>query len=126
MLKHAESLFKAAGDRSRLRILKMLGSGPLCVCQMVEALKLSQSTVSKHLSILSGVGLIDDERRGKWTFYRLAKPRLAEAQLLLKAVSRCACDDPGVAKDLARVASGKTRSLLKCNPPRSGERRVAS
>ena len=53
MLKHAEMLFKAAGDRTRLRILKMLETGPLCVCQIVETLGLSQSTVSKHLSILS-------------------------------------------------------------------------
>ena len=126
MLRESEMLFKAAGDRTRLRILKMLEPGPLCVCQMVETLRLAQSTVSKHLSILSGVGLIDDERQGKWTFYRLAKPRSPEALLLLKAVGRCACDDPGVTKDLARVASEKIRSLLGCCPPRGGERRVAS
>jgi len=126
MLKQAEMLFKAAGDRTRLRILKMLEAGPLCVCQIVEILGLCQSAVSKHLSILSGVGLIDDERQGKWTFYRLAKPRIPEVHLLLKTVRSCACDDPQVAKDKAKVASEKIRSLPKCLPPRQQERRVTA
>jgi len=126
MLKQAEMLFKAAGDRTRLRIMKILEEGPLCVCQIVEILGLAQSAVSKHLSILSGVGLIDDERQGKWTFYRLAKPRITEVQLLLKAVRTCSCDDPQVAKDKVKVASEKIRSLPKCFPPRQPERRVTA
>lgn len=120
MLKHAEMLFKAVGDRTRLRILKMLGAGPLCVCQIVETLKLSQSTVSKHLSILSGVDLVDSAHRGKWTFYKLAKPETPEARRLLAAVKCCASEDPEVARDLAKVGEKEIQSLATCHLPGRG------
>jgi ArsR family transcriptional regulator, arsenate/arsenite/antimonite-responsive transcriptional repressor len=120
MLKHTEKLLKAVGDRTRLRILKMLEPGPLCVCQVVATLKLSQSTVSKHLSILCASELVEDESRGKWTFYRLAKPRAGEARRLLAVVRCCAGEDPEVARDLARVKGEKIRSLSRCCPPRRG------
>ncbi len=123
MLKETEKLLKAAGDRTRLRILKMLEHGPLCVCQIVATLKLSQSTVSKHLSILCASGLAEDESRGKWTFYRLAKPRAGEARRLLSVVRCCAGEDPVVARDLSRVMGEKVRSLSRCCPPRRGIRK---
>ncbi|MGC8854938.1 MAG: ArsR/SmtB family transcription factor, partial [Halothiobacillaceae bacterium] len=120
---HAEALFKAAGDRTRLRILKILEPGPLCVCQIVAVLGLGQSTVSKHLSILSGADLIDSERRGRWTFYRLAKPRSPEVRSLLSAVRACAAEDPQVAADLAKVRDEKIQSLVGCSPGRAGRSR---
>ena len=126
MLSDLEKTLKAAADETRLRILKMLETGPLCVCQIVEALGLSQSTVSKHLSVLEGAGLVSDERRGKWTFYRLGKPATAKARKLLALVRACAKEDPRVAKDLANLASAKARSLPRCGPPRQIERRVTA
>lgn len=117
MLREAERLFKAVGDRTRLRILKMLEPGPLCVCQIVAALGLSQSTVSKHLSTLSGPGLIEDERRGKWTYYRLARPASGPATRLLDLVRASASEDPQVAQDLVKVRGRKVRALVACCPP---------
>jgi len=76
-----ERMLKAVGDRTRLRILALLQQGPLCVCQLVEILGLSQPTVSKHLSTLGAAGLVEDEKRGKWVFYRLpAAPASAAAR----------------------------------------------
>ncbi len=125
MLKDLEKALKAAADETRLRILKMLEPGPLCVCQIVQALRLSQSTVSKHLSILGGAGLVSDERRGKWTFYRLGKPAAAESRRLLAVVRACAGTDPKVAKDLQKAESEKVRSLPSCCPPRKADKGVA-
>ena len=71
---------KALADIQRLRILMMLRTGELCVCQIIAVLGLAPSTVSKHLSILSGAGLVDSRKDGRWAFYRL--PQGAE----LKAV----------------------------------------
>lgn len=68
-----EQLFKALADSNRLRILAVLQSGELCVCQLMGILGLSQSTVSKHLSILKEAGLLEEEQRGKRTFYALRK-----------------------------------------------------
>lgn len=117
MLRQTERLLKAAADGTRLRILKMLEPGPLCVCQIVAALGLSQSTVSKHLSILSAPGLIEDERRGRWTWYRLARPD-SELGKHLQAFLRCCCaEDPQVMQDRTKVGGKKIQGLVACCPP---------
>lgn len=64
--------FKALSDPSRLRILMMLKTKPLCVCEISAILQLANSTVSKHLSILRQAGFIRDEKDGRWVNYRLA------------------------------------------------------
>ena len=64
-------LFKALSDSNRLRILKMLQTKHLCVCEMREVLGLATSTVSKHLSILKATGFIIEEKDGKWVNYKI-------------------------------------------------------
>ena len=65
---------KALADIQRLRILMMLRSGELCVCQIIEVLGLAPSTVSKHLSILTQAGLVDFRKEGRWAYFRLPDP----------------------------------------------------
>ena len=65
-------VFKAAADPCRLRILKLLKEGELCVCEIMTALSKPQSSTSHHLSILREAGLIKERRDGKWSYYRLA------------------------------------------------------
>lgn len=65
-------IFKAASDPCRLRILKLLKEGELCVCEIMTALKKPQSSTSHHLSILREAGLVKERRDGKWSYYRLA------------------------------------------------------
>ncbi len=62
---------KALADLQRVRILMMLRPGEICVCQIVEVLGLAPSTVSKHLSILAGAGLVDSRKESRWMYYRL-------------------------------------------------------
>ena len=67
-------LFKALGDPARVRIVNLLASadgGPLCVCNLVEPLGLSQPTVSHHMKKLLDAGLVDREQRGKWAYFTL-------------------------------------------------------
>ncbi len=66
-------LFKALGDPARVRILNVLATTeePVCVCELVPALGLSQPTVSHHLKTLTDAGLLARERRGVWAFYSL-------------------------------------------------------
>ncbi len=64
-------LFKALSDPNRIRIMKMLEKRELCVCEVREILSLSNSTVSKHLSILFDAGLITQSKEGKWVNYRI-------------------------------------------------------
>ncbi len=64
-------MFKALGDETRLRILGLLTHGELCVCDIMEVLKLPQSTASRHLAYLKNSKLVCGARRGKWMYYQL-------------------------------------------------------
>jgi DNA-binding transcriptional ArsR family regulator len=76
----------ALGDPKRLLILYALEQGPLCVSELVDALQLTQPTVSRHLRVLRERGLVHTERRGTAIFYSLADKRLIDAVDLLRAV----------------------------------------
>jgi ArsR family transcriptional regulator, arsenate/arsenite/antimonite-responsive transcriptional repressor len=87
------ALFRALGDPARVRILNLLATTeePVCVCNLVEPLELSQPTVSHHLKKLTDAGLLDREQRGKWAYFSLneeAMTRLAGlADLTREAVA---------------------------------------
>jgi ArsR family transcriptional regulator, arsenate/arsenite/antimonite-responsive transcriptional repressor len=66
------TITKALGDETRVRALMSLTDGELCVCQIIEVLGLSPSTVSKHMSILQQAGLVERRKDGRWHYYRLA------------------------------------------------------
>jgi ArsR family transcriptional regulator len=76
------TLFRALGDPARVRILNLLAGSaePVCVCNLVEPVGLSQPTVSHHLKKLVDAGLLQREQRGKWAYYSVdpeATARLA-------------------------------------------------
>jgi ArsR family transcriptional regulator len=68
-------LFKALGDPARVRIVNTLAtaSEPVCVCNLINPLGLSQPTVSHHMKKLLDAGLVDREQRGKWAYYSLKR-----------------------------------------------------
>ena len=72
------TLFKALADPHRVRIVNLLANAPepVCVCDFMPALGLSQPTVSFHLSKLRRVGLLERERRGTWAYYSLNRSAL--------------------------------------------------
>jgi ArsR family transcriptional regulator, arsenate/arsenite/antimonite-responsive transcriptional repressor len=73
-LGHTVSLAAALADPSRVRALLALRDRELCVCQIVELLGLSTSTVSRHLGQLRRAGLVVIRRDGRWTWYRRVRP----------------------------------------------------
>ncbi|MCF6178841.1 MAG: metalloregulator ArsR/SmtB family transcription factor [Geopsychrobacter sp.] len=72
-MKRTARFFKTLADETRLRILALLTNGELCVCDLMAALELPQSTVSRHLATLRNADLVEDRRQGVWMYYRLAK-----------------------------------------------------
>src|SRR4026209_488567 len=66
-----EALFKALADATRLRILGLLLTGEVCVCDIHESLKIPQSKASRHLAYLRKSGLVETRRDGLWIHYRL-------------------------------------------------------
>ncbi len=82
------SLFKALSDETRLRLVKLLEKGELCVCHLVAAVDMSQSKVSFHLKVLKEAGLVKDRRAGKWMYYRLNESDLFKRLLFLSVADR--------------------------------------
>jgi DNA-binding transcriptional ArsR family regulator len=70
-LPHVVRALKAMAHPARLRMLAMLTTGELCVCQMTAVLRLAASTVSGHLADLRAAGLVHERKEGKWVHYRL-------------------------------------------------------
>lgn len=105
MLCDYEAVLKAAAGPTRARILKMLEGGELCVCQIVAVLRLSQSTVSKHLSLLRAAGLVEERKDGRWIHFRLAEQGVNEYALpLLSLVRTWLQRDPVLLRDEERAA----------------------
>ena len=74
----------ALGDPVRLRLLSIVAaSGEVCSCNLEAPLGRSQPTVSHHTRVLADAGLIVGEKRGKWTWWRVAPDRLAMLRRLL-------------------------------------------
>jgi len=64
-------VFKALSDETRIRLLKLLSERELCVCELMQALDMTQSRVSRNLGILKEAGLVKDRRDGLWIYYSL-------------------------------------------------------
>lgn len=69
--RRAADVFKALSNANRLLIVDALSTGERCVADLTRLVGLDMSTVSNHLSVLRGVGLVVDERRGTQVFYTL-------------------------------------------------------
>lgn len=105
-------VMKALSDPQRVRILMMLRPGELCVCQIVEVLALAPSTVSKHLSILSGAGLVDSRKEGRWAYYRIAEGADgAFAKPVLKWIGDALRGDGAIAQDIKTLGRA-----VACDP----------
>lgn len=70
-LTRIEGIFKALADATRLRILGLLLTGEVCVCDIHESLRIPQSKASRHLAYLRRSGLVATRRSGLWIHYRL-------------------------------------------------------
>lgn len=103
---------KALADLQRVRILMMLQPGELCVCQIVEVLRLAPSTISKHLSILDAAGLVDSRKEGRWMYYRLPE---GLAGAVVRPVTMWLADtlknDETIERDVKKL-----RTVVACDP----------
>jgi ArsR family transcriptional regulator len=99
-------LLRVLGDARRLRLLRLLLSQKeLCVCELVDALKLPQYEVSRHLGALRKLGLVTDRREGLWAYYFISDtarqdPFIAD---LLKLVKERLKDPKQASADIMRL-----------------------
>jgi ArsR family transcriptional regulator, arsenate/arsenite/antimonite-responsive transcriptional repressor len=78
-------VLSALGDPVRLRLLSLVAAeGEICSCHLEEPLGKSQPTISHHTRVLAEAGLIEGEKRGKWTWWRIVPERLDTLRPLLE------------------------------------------
>ena len=94
---------RALGEPTRIRILHLLRGGPLCVGDLVTVLGVLQPNASRHLACLRRARLVEDERRGGWTFYRLAPARPGFHRKLLDLLDEAAAGLPEARRDEATL-----------------------
>lgn len=91
-------VMKALSDPGRVTILKLLGAGELCACEITRALGLAQPTISRHMRVLADAGLVASRKVGAWVHYRLAEaPPSPYARAMLAHLSLWLEDDPSLA-----------------------------
>lgn len=107
------AIFKALSDETRLRTLKLLEDGELCVCDIVAALDMVQPKVSFHLKILKDAGLIRDRRQGKWIHYSIHDSEMFKRFLIHSVLEKISSESVG--EDQRRLtAFRKNKNRLCC------------
>ena len=106
----ASEIYRCVADPKRLRIINLLEAGPLCVCNMQEILEVPQVKMSKQLSSMKQLGLLEARREGTWMIYNLVDPveELITANLCCLREATCAeCEQ------LQRDLSKREKLILK-------------
>jgi ArsR family transcriptional regulator len=100
---NVEFLFKALADRTRLRLIGLIGDSEVCVCFFVAILKISQPKISRHLAYLRRAGIVRARREGKWMHYRLAEPPDEHAARIFREVRASLAEHPEFQRDREKL-----------------------
>ncbi len=105
-LKDLEQLFLVLCDKTRLRLLGMMGGGEVSVGYLADSLQLSQPKISRHLAYLRNYGLVSTRRHGKWIYYAIEPPESPAARHVLS-------------ETLGSLGAGSRESHVQRNEPPS-------
>jgi ArsR family transcriptional regulator len=109
-----ETVFKALGDTSRLRIVNLLLHGELCVCDIQYVLENSQPNVSRHLAYLKRSKMVLDRRDGYRVFYRLANVKEIEKKRLFAFLRGLFESEDQLKQDTLRLKEAIQNSKSSC------------
>lgn len=84
---------KALGDTNRLEIVRMLSDGEKCGCKLLERFEITQPTLSHHMKILVGCGLVNSRKEGKWHYYSLNREVLSGLKSFISRLACTKCDE---------------------------------
>lgn len=109
-------VMKAVSDQNRVKLLKILQTRVLCVCEIQALLSIAQPTVSKHLKVLEEAGLVTFKKDGLWVNYQLADGRKSPyAATVLGNLRHWLGDDPGI-RTLVERAPDISREQIRMKP----------
>lgn len=98
-----ELFFRALADRTRLRLINLMGDDEVCVCFFVEVIGSNQPKISRHLAYLRRAGIVAARRQGTWMHYRLVAPNDADAARVLAEVRAWLANDADMREDRSRL-----------------------
>src|SRR5512137_2394360 len=99
---------KALSDETRLRILNVLLERECCVCEVMQALDISQTRASRNLGILHAAGFLRMRKEGLWALYSIAQDGMKEYySSLVEAVGRSLAEDEVAALDRKRLKTAE-------------------
>ena len=120
------TIFKALADDTRVRVLKLLGLGELCVCEIAAALEMEQPRLSFHLRILKEAGIVVDRRQERWVLYRLNDTDMFLRFLFLAIQEQMSPQQARLDLERLTVFGGRDKPCLpkgqKSKPGKKGKR----
>lgn len=106
-----EMFFKALADKTRLRLINLIGGDEICVCFFTEVINTTQPKISRHLAYLRRAGLVDARREGKWMHYRITEPDDESAAKVFSEIRAWLAQDAQMQRD-------RTKLVQVCCSPR--------
>ena len=94
-----ELFFAALADKTRLRLLNLIGDDEVCVCYFVEVIGTNQPKISRHLAYLKRAGLVSMRKDWKWSHYRITEPKNEYAAEVFRKVREWIRDDKEMIND---------------------------
>lgn len=103
LMKPLVAAARAFSDPTRARILLALRDGELCVCELSDALEVTQSTLSTHLQVIRASGLVGTRREGRWSYYFLSESGKPVVEALARLFAPSLSGDTALRGDLKRL-----------------------
>ncbi len=117
-------VLKALSDPNRMRIMKMLQLREMCVCELAEALGITQPSVSRHMRILTEAELVSSRREGPWIHYLWnPSPSNSYAATLLTQLKGWLEEDPEILSLIRRACALRREEICKVTSKGRGRRR---
>jgi ArsR family transcriptional regulator len=108
-----EELFKALGEHNRLRILALLRNGEMCVCEIEDCINLSQSNLSRHLTVLKKCGILQSYKKAQWVYYTISDSFIESNKELWAYLSKKFADSSEYAANCENYHKCKAKNLCK-------------
>jgi ArsR family transcriptional regulator, arsenate/arsenite/antimonite-responsive transcriptional repressor len=109
---------QALSDETRLRIVNLLTAKECCVCEVMQALDISQTRASRNLKILNDAGFLKMRTDGLFTLYALADGKQSFQSDLVSAVRKELANDKQAKQDIARLSKAE-RVGAGCGPKKA-------
>ena len=103
LVEELNHLGQAIADPTRVRILAALLHSELCVCELVDALEVSQSTLSSHLQVLRQTGMVSTRKEGRWIYYSLDKRKGTLIDAIFSLIQMDIAEDRRLVRDAQRI-----------------------